>query len=235
LPVESMPPDRLCFVADSFEPSLGVLGGCDLTLAGRIAVSSESVSCFQLVRVRPRPGSFVSLRPCQRGFSYVSLRYPRRHETSTRRGNENREPFYLPRSCSSLSEPCRSSGSRRRKARRPTSPHEWSGFGASPRCGEWSTTSTRRSPIRKNRRPGRRSSSTRSPLSRRPSSAPNLPGFAHVAFAVDDVEAIARAVFEHGGSAVGELTVRELPGVGSITFQYAADPEGNIIEIQHWT
>jgi predicted enzyme related to lactoylglutathione lyase len=68
----------------------------------------------------------------------------------------------------------------------------------------------------------------------RPPSAPNLPGFAHVAFAVDDVEGAARVVFAHGGSAAGELTVRELPGVGVITFQYVADPEGNIIEIQHW-
>jgi predicted enzyme related to lactoylglutathione lyase len=68
----------------------------------------------------------------------------------------------------------------------------------------------------------------------RPSSAPNLPGFAHLAFEVDDVEAAARAVFEHGGSAIGEPTQRELPGVGAITFQYVADPEGNVIELQHW-
>ncbi len=68
----------------------------------------------------------------------------------------------------------------------------------------------------------------------RPPAAPNLPGFAHVAFAVDDVEAVARAVLGHGGSAVGELAVRELPGVGVITFRYVADPEGNLIELQRW-
>jgi len=68
----------------------------------------------------------------------------------------------------------------------------------------------------------------------RPPSAPNLPGFAHVAFAVDDVEATARAVFENGGSAIGELTQCELPGVGVLTFRYVADPEGNLIELQHW-
>jgi len=39
-----------------------------------------------------------------------------------------------------------------------------------------------------------------------------------VAFEVDDVEATARAVFENGGSAIGELTQCELPGVGVITF-----------------
>jgi len=67
-----------------------------------------------------------------------------------------------------------------------------------------------------------------------PSVYPNTPGFTHIAFAVDDVPATAQAVFNHGGSAVGELTVREMPGVGLLTFQYIADPEGNIIEIQNW-
>ncbi len=62
----------------------------------------------------------------------------------------------------------------------------------------------------------------------------NTPGFAHVAFGVDDVATTARVVFEHGGSAIGELTVREIPGVGLLTFQYVTDPEGNGIEIQSW-
>jgi len=67
-----------------------------------------------------------------------------------------------------------------------------------------------------------------------PSANPNTPGFSHIAFAVDDVPAKALAVFTYGGSAVGELTVRDVPGVGLLTFQYVADPEGNIIEIQNW-
>jgi len=67
-----------------------------------------------------------------------------------------------------------------------------------------------------------------------PSVKPNTPGFAHIAFAVDDVASAAQVVFNHGGSVVGELTVREVPGVGLLTFQYLADPEGNIIEIQNW-
>jgi predicted enzyme related to lactoylglutathione lyase len=66
----------------------------------------------------------------------------------------------------------------------------------------------------------------------RPPIKPNTPGFSHIAFAVDDVQAIAQAVLEHGGSTVGELTVRAIPGLGKITFQYLTDPEGNIIEIQ---
>ena len=63
---------------------------------------------------------------------------------------------------------------------------------------------------------------------------PNTPGFSHIAFAVDDVDATARAIFERGGSPVGELIEREFPGIGSLTFQYVTDPEGNIIEIQNW-
>jgi predicted enzyme related to lactoylglutathione lyase len=63
----------------------------------------------------------------------------------------------------------------------------------------------------------------------------NTPGFSHISFAVDDVQRTAQAVLDHGGSAVGELTVRQVPGVGLLTFQYVADPEGNIIEIQHWS
>jgi predicted enzyme related to lactoylglutathione lyase len=67
-----------------------------------------------------------------------------------------------------------------------------------------------------------------------PAVRPDTPGFSHIAFAVDDVAATAQAVLEHGGSAVGELTVREVPGVGLLTFQYVADPEGNIVEVQNW-
>ncbi|RKX85003.1 MAG: VOC family protein [Spirochaetes bacterium] len=64
--------------------------------------------------------------------------------------------------------------------------------------------------------------------------SPADPGFGHIAFTVDDVKAAVEAVFENGGSAVGERTVREIPGAGIIDFQYVRDPEGNIIEVQKW-
>ncbi|MFZ2956262.1 MAG: VOC family protein [Candidatus Ozemobacteraceae bacterium] len=63
---------------------------------------------------------------------------------------------------------------------------------------------------------------------------PNTPGFSHIAFEVDDVPASAQAVFKNGGFPVGEITIRDMPGVGLLTFWYLADPEGNIIEIQNW-
>ena len=71
-------------------------------------------------------------------------------------------------------------------------------------------------------------------MPRHPDVRPNTPGFSHIAFAVDDVPATARTVCERGGSPVGDLTVREVPGVGWLIFQYLADPEGNIVEIQNW-
>jgi len=65
-----------------------------------------------------------------------------------------------------------------------------------------------------------------------PAIKPNTPGFAHIAFEVDNVNEVAKSVFDHGGTAIGELVTREVPGVGQLTVQYVADPEGNIIEIQ---
>ncbi len=73
------------------------------------------------------------------------------------------------------------------------------------------------------------------PTVERPTIQPNTPGFSHIAFAVDDVAATADAVLANGGSALGDLTEREIAGVGRLTFRYVADPEGNIIELQSWT
>jgi predicted enzyme related to lactoylglutathione lyase len=63
---------------------------------------------------------------------------------------------------------------------------------------------------------------------------PNDPGFAHIAFAVDDVEAALEAVISAGGSSVGESATTEVGGVGFLQVIYARDPEGNIVELQKW-
>jgi len=65
--------------------------------------------------------------------------------------------------------------------------------------------------------------------------APNRPGWGHVAFAVDDVAAARQAVLDAGGRALGALISTEIEGAGAITFAYVADPEGNVIELQRWT
>jgi len=66
-------------------------------------------------------------------------------------------------------------------------------------------------------------------------SAPNRPGWGHVAFAVEDVAAVREAVLEAGGRAVGDLISTKIEGAGAITFVYVADPEGNVIELQRWS
>lgn len=62
----------------------------------------------------------------------------------------------------------------------------------------------------------------------------NRKGFGHIAFKVDDVQKVLDLVLENGGSQVGELVETEIPGAGVITFVYARDIDGNIVELQNW-
>ena len=62
----------------------------------------------------------------------------------------------------------------------------------------------------------------------------NREGFAHITFEVEDVFAALQIVKEQGGNSVGDVVSREIDGVGLLTFVYAGDPEGNIIELQKW-
>jgi catechol 2,3-dioxygenase-like lactoylglutathione lyase family enzyme len=62
----------------------------------------------------------------------------------------------------------------------------------------------------------------------------NRPGLGHLAFAVDDVASALGEVLAAGGGAVGEIVTLPVPGAGSVTFVYARDPEGNVLELQHW-
>lgn len=64
--------------------------------------------------------------------------------------------------------------------------------------------------------------------------APNRPGFGHIAFAVADVEVALQKIIQAGGGQLGEIVTVCVPDAGMITFVYATDPEGNIIELQHW-
>jgi predicted enzyme related to lactoylglutathione lyase len=65
--------------------------------------------------------------------------------------------------------------------------------------------------------------------------AVNRPGFAHIAFAVDDVEAARDAVLAAGGGITGQIVSVAVPAAGQITFAYVTDPEGNVIELQRWS
>ncbi len=62
--------------------------------------------------------------------------------------------------------------------------------------------------------------------------AVNRPGFAHIAFHVDNVEDARKEILSHGGTAVGDV-VTLYPEAGErITWCYVRDPEDNIIELQ---
>ncbi|MFK7813355.1 MAG: VOC family protein [Maribacter sp.] len=63
---------------------------------------------------------------------------------------------------------------------------------------------------------------------------PNTKGFGHIAFEVEGVEDILSTIIQNGGQTLGEITKKEVTGIGEITFVYARDPEGNILELQQW-
>jgi len=65
--------------------------------------------------------------------------------------------------------------------------------------------------------------------------AANRAGLGHLAFAVADVPAACQAVLSAGGGLLGEVVSVEVAGAGRITFAYATDPEGNLIELQRWS
>ncbi|MDP3446854.1 MAG: VOC family protein [Eubacteriales bacterium] len=62
----------------------------------------------------------------------------------------------------------------------------------------------------------------------------NERGFAHIAFAVDDVREKLEEVLAHGGGQIGELVETRYSDGRTLTVVYATDPEGNIIELQSW-
>lgn len=64
--------------------------------------------------------------------------------------------------------------------------------------------------------------------------SPNKRGFGHIAFEVESVEVVLKDLERNGGKAFGEVTKRVVENVGEITFIYARDPEGNLIELQSW-
>ncbi len=65
-------------------------------------------------------------------------------------------------------------------------------------------------------------------------SAINRPGFAHIAFVVENVKSARDEFLAAGGSAYGELTVFETSEGEQVEMIYLRDPEGNIVELQRW-
>ena len=71
-------------------------------------------------------------------------------------------------------------------------------------------------------------------LESRPATAANRPGFTHIAFEVDDVNAAREEVLRNGGGAVGETVTLTTKTGARVTWCYLTDPEGNIVELQSW-
>ena len=63
----------------------------------------------------------------------------------------------------------------------------------------------------------------------------NHVGLAHIAFEVEDVGQTFAVAMKNGGQPLGKVTEREVEGIGTLTFVYFRDPEGNIVEIQSWS
>ena len=60
-------------------------------------------------------------------------------------------------------------------------------------------------------------------------------GWGHVAFQVADVPAALAAVQAAGGSSVGDVITTTTATGGRVTWCYATDPDGNIVELQAWS
>jgi predicted enzyme related to lactoylglutathione lyase len=65
--------------------------------------------------------------------------------------------------------------------------------------------------------------------------AVNRPGFAHIAFEVEDVAQARERVLARGGRTVGEVVTLTTQTGRRITVCYVTDPEGNGIELQRWS
>jgi catechol 2,3-dioxygenase-like lactoylglutathione lyase family enzyme len=61
------------------------------------------------------------------------------------------------------------------------------------------------------------------------------PGWGHVAFQVPDVPAAVDAVVAAGGGRVGDIVTTATSDGRKVTWGYATDPEGNIVELQAWS
>jgi catechol 2,3-dioxygenase-like lactoylglutathione lyase family enzyme len=60
-------------------------------------------------------------------------------------------------------------------------------------------------------------------------------GWGHVAFQVPDVPAAVEAVREAGGGSLGEVITSTTADGRHVTWCYATDPDGNIVELQAWS
>ena len=64
--------------------------------------------------------------------------------------------------------------------------------------------------------------------------AVNRPGYAHIAFSVEDVQEARNMILKAGGQSVGDIVTLVTTTHDKVTWCYMRDVEGNIIELQCW-
>ena len=72
-------------------------------------------------------------------------------------------------------------------------------------------------------------------IDRHPGARIDRPGWGHVAFQVPDVPAALEAVTQAGGGRFGSTVTMQTKDGRTITWVYATDPDGNIVELQAWS
>jgi len=68
-----------------------------------------------------------------------------------------------------------------------------------------------------------------------PGAAVARPGWGHVAFQVPDVAGALESVVVAGGGRYGEIVTFATADGRHVTWCYATDPDGNIVELQAWS
>jgi len=68
-----------------------------------------------------------------------------------------------------------------------------------------------------------------------PGAAVARPGWGHVAFQVPDVAAALAVAIAAGGGRLGDVVTLRTADGRLVTWCYATDPEGNIVELQAWS
>jgi predicted enzyme related to lactoylglutathione lyase len=68
-----------------------------------------------------------------------------------------------------------------------------------------------------------------------PGTAVARPGWGHIAFQVPDVAAALDAVVAAGGAHFGAVVTFKTADGRHVTWCYATDPEGNLVELQAWS
>jgi catechol 2,3-dioxygenase-like lactoylglutathione lyase family enzyme len=72
-------------------------------------------------------------------------------------------------------------------------------------------------------------------LAPHPGTRVDRPGWGHIAFQVQDVPGAVEAVMAAGGRRHGEVITTRTSDGRAVTWAYAADPDGNIVELQAWS